>query len=297
MIHSFSIKKIPFSSIPSYLIVPATLPFFNQFSAQEGYLVPCAAFVENEMVGCAVAQVFFINQTAQLYSLFVKEEFRKQGLGFALFQFLENDLKQENKIYAFGFEYEKNDLFTPAIEKILSYQQWLPPKLYLVRCHFDAYTFDPPWIHLPTRLPSTFKLFSWQELTLKEKEYIQYKAEQGQFLPSLSPFKEEEHVHLGTSVGLRYLDTIIGWCITHSDNLNTIRYNTLYIDHAFLHSGYGIQILNESIRRHKRLPIPQAIFEANIEEIDRSWLRFIKKRLIPLSYRVERLKWAFNSYV
>jgi GNAT superfamily N-acetyltransferase len=292
----FSIQTISIPSIPSHLILPSALSTLKEFSEQEGYLVAYGAFSNQEMVGCAIAQVYFLNQSAELLSLVVKEEWRKQSIGSTLFQEIENNLKQ-NQVRALGFEFEKNDPFAKAIEQILAHQCWLPPKLYLLRCHFEADNFHPPWMHIRHRLPPNFAFFNWQELKTAEKELLLYKLEQGHFLPNLSPFKNEKAIHWETSTGLRYLDKVIGWCITHVVDEQTIRYDTLYVDHEFLHLGYGIFLLNEAFRKHRPLPISKAIFEANMEQIDRSWFQFIKKRLVPLSYHTERLKWAYNSYV
>lgn len=284
---------VPYTS----LILPLAQQRLKENSPEEGYWILATADLRGECVGCALAQYFYTNQTAQLYSLFVKENYRRQGIALALFRYLETSLKEQDLICALGFEYEKNDPYSPAIEKILSHQQWRPPKLYLVRCHFDAYAFDTRWIHFTNRFPPEMELFPWSELTTEERNRIAFMGDQGMFLPYLSPFREEELIDLPTSVGLRYQGQIIGWSITHRLDPRTLRYSILYIGKDFQMSGYGIQLLSESIRLHKQLPIPRAIFEINLQEIDLSWRRFVKKRLIPIADKVERMKWALQIYI
>ncbi len=299
ILNRFSIPDYDTQEFKAYerLILPQALERLKELTAEEGYWVATEARLDGELVGCAMAQYFSINQTAQLYSLVVKENYRQRGIGQALFQCLETTLKEQDHIFALGFEYEKNDAYAPAIEKILAHRQWNPPKLYLVRCHFDAYAFNPRWIHLANRFPPEMELFKWKDLTAEERKRIAFMRDQGMFLPYLSPFREEQQIDLPTSVGLRYKNQVIGWSITHRLDPDTLRYSALYIDKDFQFSGYGILLLSESIRLHKQLPIPRAIFEINLQEIDLSWRRFVKKRLIPISDRVERMKWAIQIYI
>ncbi|WP_068467223.1 GNAT family N-acetyltransferase [Candidatus Protochlamydia phocaeensis] len=279
------------------LALPSALFLLQRPQTEDGYSVAIEARLGNQLVGLALAEIYYLNQTAQLFSLFVEEAHRRQGIGLAIFRFLQESLVQEEAVHAIGFEYEKQAPHAEALEKILAHVGWMRPKVYLVRCHFDAYAFNPPWIRSSFRFPPDLTLFKWSELTEREREQILYRQEQGRFLPYLSPFREENIIDYPTSIGLRRNDQIIGWSITHRIDPQTIRYTALYIDSSFLLSGYGIRLLVESIRLHKQLPIPRALFEVNVEEIDPSWLFFVKKRLIPYTDKVERMKWALRIFV
>lgn len=254
--------------------------------------VAIEAHLDGELVALSLSQVSEVNQIARLYSLVVKPEHRQKGIGKQLFSFTQDLLAQEEKIRCLTIEYEQSDPFIAAIEKILVAQGWPPAQLYLIRCHFILDQFNPYWFRAPYRLPSPMQLFDWKDLTRSDRKQIDYLYQQGRFLSYLSPLHHEEQIHMETSVGLRHHEKVIGWSITYKIDPTTIRYAILYIDNAFLHTGYGIQLVLESIRRQKQLPIPKAIFEVNLKEIDPSWWRFVKKRLIPLAYEVERWKWA-----
>jgi GNAT superfamily N-acetyltransferase len=252
---------------------------------------------QGQLVGLALAKIFRYNRMAQLYSLVVHEDYRRRGMGRQLFAFLQHHLIQQESVIALGFEYEHSSPSALALEKILASQGWLPPKIYLIRCHFTLALFNPPWLYHPYRSPPSFTFFPWKELRPDEKEQIRFMASQGRFISYLSPFRQEALIDLETSVGLRTPHQLMGWSITHHLDPQTLRYSILYVDRSLLLSGYGIQLLAESIKRQKQLPIPYALFEINLKEIDPSWWRFVKKRLLPLAQHIERMKWATQVFV
>ncbi len=285
---------------PEYipLIRPSILPFLLELS-QVGPWVAVEARLKDELVGLTLSQVYDDNlkRTAQLYSFIVDPRHRQQGIGRQLFSFTQNLLVKEEKVISFEFVYTKEDPFTPAVEKILVSLGWTPARTLLVRCHFDAYAFNPPWIHHPHHLPSSMKFFSWKDLRPEDRKHIEYLVYQRRVLPYLNPFREEALIDTETSVGLRQKKQVVGWSITHRPDPLTICYSKLYVDHSLLRTGYGIQLLVESIRRQKSLSIPNAILEVNVEEIDPSWAHFIKKRLFPLAHQIERVKHAMRLFI
>ncbi len=280
------------------LIRPSILPFL-QNSSSIGQWIAIEARLNEELVGLTLSEVYNDGwkQIAQLYSFIVHPHHRQQGIGRQLFSFTQEWLIKEENILSFEFFYTQEDPFTPAVEKILAFNGWIPAKTLLLCCHFDFYAFNPSWIHYPYRLPPSLKFFSWKDLLPEDRQYIEYLASQGRFVPSLYPFRNEALIDMETSVGLRQGNRVMGWSITQRPNPSTICYSILYIDSDLLHTGCGIQLLVESIRRHKTLPIPNATLEINVKEIDPSWWRFIKKRLLPVARKVDRIKHAIKVFI
>lgn len=272
----------------------------QSLDTENKHYVAFEARIEGHLVGLVLAEVFASNRTGQLYLLFVEEGFRGQGIGKALFARMQNFLVKEEKVFAIGFEYEEGTPYTQAIEKILVYHRWAIPSVYLLRCHFDSYHFDPKWLYLPFNLPANMEFFQWKELTGQDRKDLQKIKDEKGLNSLLWPFREEHTIDLLTSVGLRRDNQLVGWSITNRLG-DTIRYSILYVEKELQALGYGIQLLIESIRQHDRLmhgdnPAPKALFEIVLAQINATWTRFVEKRLIPHSTKVDRMKWALKFF-
>jgi hypothetical protein len=276
-------------------LVPSALFLFKETRRSDAYLIVIEALKDDKCIALILAEAYQTLKTAQLYSIFVQENFRQRGVGFALFRSFQELLVKE-EFRAIGFEYMISS-FSLALEKILEHLQWPIPKLYLIRYYYDDVSqFKPPWIFLPYHIPSSIEIFPWTALKPEEKKLILFQEEQGVFLPQLSPFREESQIEYLNSLGLRYQGKVIGWAITHRIKPDTIRYTTLYIEKEFYHLGYAIFLLIQSMLLHKKSPIPKALFEVNLREIEPSWARFIQRRLKPYADRIEKVKWAFKAF-
>lgn len=284
-------QSLPSSSARSVL---------QSLETENKHYVAFEARIEGHLVGLVLAEVFASNRTGQFYLLFVEEGHRGQGIGQALFACMQNFLVKEEKVFAIGFEYEGEAPSTQAMEKILAHQHWTIPSVYLLRCHFDSYHFDPKWLYLPFNLPANMEFFQWKDLTERDRHDLEEIKEKRGLNPLLWPFREEEKIDLLTSVGLRRDNQLVGWSITHRLG-DTIRYSILYVEKELQVLGYGIQLLIESIRQHDRLmhgdnPAPKALFEIVLAQINATWKRFVEKRLIPHSTKVDRMKWALKFF-
>ncbi len=255
-------------------------------------VVAAEARIDDELIGFALAKIE--ENHAELTSIMVAEKHRRQGIGKALLTEMQNILaKAGSGIFLFNFD--KSTPSGEALTKMITSLGWIAPTLHVIRYHFDAYAFDPDWIHQLDPLPPEIHIFPWKKKSVQDSFWIDYLRDQGRFHPSVNPDSNAAKIDYPTSVGMRHNDTLIGWSITHRTKPDTIKYSSLFIDHFFTHTGYGIRLLIESIRRHKELPVPRAIFEINIQSIDRTWGLFIKKRLLPLADKIEKIYQAIRN--
>lgn len=282
---------------PDYapLIPPSLLADLQSPSSMTRWIA-AEGRLDGALAALALAEIYPLNRIARLESLLIKDNFTGKGIWRPLFVHMEKLLAHDEKMRCMEWRYDQDSSSAPAIEQILASLGWASPELYFIRCHFDAYAFDPPWMHRAFSLPANMSFFSWKDLLPQDREMIEYLGIQGRFLPYLSPLYKEESIDLETSIGLRKEGMLAGWSITRRPDASTIQYSSLYIDSSMLAAGYGIQLLIESMRRQKKLPIPHALFEINLKEIDPSWFRFVTKRLIPIASKVERIKRAFRVF-
>ncbi len=282
------------------LILPSFLPKLLEASSTEATTgIAVEARFEGQLTGLALIELlpYEYHQVAELCSLVVKPNYRKQGIGRQLFAFLQDALILQRGMHAICFKYVAGKPDAEALERIIASQGWLPPKIHLIRYCFDVYAFDPPWLHHSFPIPSSMNFFSWNDLQPSEKKQIEFMESQGMFLPLVSPFLEEASLDAHISVGLRHEGKIAGWCITHRIDPSTLRYSALYVDSTLHHVGYGIALLVESIRRLKQVHTPRAFCEINLSQVNRSWLRFVDKRLMPYADYIETVNLAMQVFV
>jgi len=276
------------------LTLPSAHPFY-QIPDLKKNLIGTEAWIADKLVGFCLAEIYPAQNTAQIYSLYVLPECRSRGIGQGLFHAMQDHLVKTEKISGIGLEYDKGLEDAKALEKILASSGWPAPYFYLLRCYINPQTFNPPWLNMAYRLPKETEMFTWYKLKEKEKSYIQNTANLRWFLPYISPFLHTDRIDNRFSVGLRYQRRVIGWCITHLIEPDLICYKSLYIEKSYQRKSWGIFLLIESIRRLKKSSISQALFEIKVREIDPTWTHFIKKRLLPSAFKVERKNWA-NCY-
>lgn len=280
-------------------IIPAAQKFLNVEPNQGMSLIGIEARFHNKVVGFALAQYFEGNHTAQLYSLLVDLSYRNQGIGTTLFTNIQEFIKNRFTCLAMGFEYPV-DPFTPIMEKILKKIQWPLGKYYFIKCHFVADQFSPEWyvLQIQKSLPKDMHFFLWSDLSDQDRKRIIFEENQGMFLPYLSPIRLEKKYETTNSLGLRYKDKVVGWCLTERIDTETIRYSILYIEKEFHLLGYAIRLLAESIKLQKQNSkvFSKALFEVNYDEVDRSWWLFVNKRLIPFAEKTEKMKWTIKVY-
>ncbi|MBA2369761.1 MAG: GNAT family N-acetyltransferase [Candidatus Protochlamydia sp.] len=302
-----SLAQIPFlyddanQTLYGDLILPSAKEELMKVNKNDGFFVCIEARVAGEIVGLALARFYFENRGAHLYSLFVKETQRCQGIGLALFKYLEETLVKNEKATVIAFDFLDELLYAPAIEKILAHQQWSTPSVYLMRCYFDK-TFNPDWWTRPARLPEGMEFFLWKDLTLQDRNAVEAMKNNNEFLSPLWPFHEEERIDFFTSVGLRQHHQIVGWNITHRVDPVTLRFSILFIRKEFQFTGLSIQLLVESLRLMRVVldegdPAILAYLELRLKHITPSWLRFVNRRLVPHTSKIEYKKWAIKFYL
>lgn len=277
------------------LIIPEAR-FFFQRRDRYPLIFGIEAVEKGDVIGFAMGVCELSLQRGRLASLFVKEKMRNKKIGTELVDFLENEFIKEG-CPAICTEFADDNPSRQAIGKILSKDGWIPPTIYMLNCYFNVQEFHPPWFERNYPLPKTFEEFHWRDLKPKEKERLAYQAEQWTFHPSVSPFREAEIIEYQNSLGLRHENEVVGWMVTHRVDPDTIAYSALYIHREYHHKGYAIRILIDSIRLQQKSSVPYSLFKVNLEEVDRSWIEFVKRRLVPYAQRTQRIYWSWHQLI
>lgn len=252
-----------------------------------------AAIENNIPIGLALATLRPLAHQAELLTLFVAESFRGQQVGTTLLKNLQRELK-EAECQSVSYVYLRNDPCTTFLEALLTKLGWHPPELFIVKLYFHTFEFHPhwmdkKWLEKQCPLPEKYEISLWSEVKASEKERLQMRLDRGAFPYSVSPFYESITMEPSNSLVLYNDQTIIGWMITNRLAQDTVQYSSFYVEPAYQFAGYSVPLLAESIYRQQQALIPESIVELNMRQISHSWIRFVKKRLIPLTYKVDRL--------
>lgn len=274
--------------------VPAEVKAALKDIGPEDIPVLFEAFHNNASAGIVIAVIEKTLKMAEILFVYVRPEHRNQHLSRQLVAKVEAAARKEGA-HMCTCVYPLADPFTEAVEHTLKALSWKGKRPFLIRCFFDPFTFNPPWLRFDARYPPGYEEFLWKDLTSDDRAELSAKKWQRRFSPSVSPFRGEENIELLNSLGLRFQGKVVGWMITHRVDPETIRYSSLYVERSLQMTGIAMKLLAHAIERHVRAPTKRAMIEIPLLEVDSSWIRLIEKRLVPYATETARLQQAWKS--
>lgn len=248
--------------------------------------IAIGAFVADQPVGLILANYIPCLRIADMHSLSLLPAYSTEKTAKEMLKQLEKILINENCL-VIRFVYPAENLVVKILEPHLKQIGWSNPKPFGIHCEFDANTFNPPWFKLQGTYPEGFSEFPWAELTESENKQLHYQLAQGVFPIEVSPFNiKTAPIDLASSLGLRYKDEVIGWMVNHRLSPDKLQYSALFIQRQFQQSGIAITMLAHSIDRQISAGIRWGVLDLNLKQIDRTWLNFVQRRLIPYASKV-----------
>lgn len=274
-------------------ITPNVKDFFLEKMTAGSFSLAVAAYDDQKLIGLAFGQAHPILEQGTIYSLFVAEKMRRQGIGTALLDSLVKAFLQK-KIPFLQLRFYSNNPSSEYLKKILEKLEWKPPQIIVDRYYFYAPTFEADWYlaNVPV-LPKDLRISPWQYLSEKQISSIRKLIKSNPILEDLSPFGSKLPIENLNSLVLKRKNHILGWLITHRYNNNTIRYSALYVDRELRGYGPAVCLLKEAIRRQKASTILDAFTEVNRKRTPLYWRQFVKKRLEPNTTHIDS---TFFSY-
>lgn len=244
-----------------------------------GEVLALGACLGQKPVGLALAHLDAPSASAELLSLFVAPESRRQGVGRALLARLDAELAAAG-IRSVQAVYTNGKASTPALEALLAGAGWAEP---IVRQHFFradlAQLQSAPWIQ-EMRTPRGYEIFPWAELTAREEaELLRTQAEVPWFPDLLSPFQDAELFEAAGSMGLRHQGRVVGWMIAHRIAPNLLRYSHLFVAKEHQSFGRGVALVAHAVRGVQ----PASSWEAicSVPREFPTWFKFVQRRIAP----------------
>jgi|GEM_PF-199760 uncharacterized protein (TIGR03032 family) len=147
-----------------------------QTQPPQGELLGISASVEGSIVGFAIAERTD-KDTAELISLLVLPDFRKQGIGTKLLVYLEAELKQQG-CQQLTLTYQSNALTGAALEPILQKLRWEAPQIQLgwgqTRPENGEFRQTRKWLGATGENSPTPNRVPPQAISISEKPPVQY---------------------------------------------------------------------------------------------------------------------------
>lgn len=271
----------------------ACLSGFDPLKITGSELLAIAALVDGKPIGLIVGAFRPHDVPAEIYSFYVEEEHRRQGIGAQLLEAFEALLisKGSSKI---KISYLGAQDWTSNLELLLKHQQWLPSSQVSIKCFFNLQTFNPDWLHKNHPLPAGCEIFLWKKLTTTEKKEIEAFIEQRAIPFTLSPFRNEKHIDWTTSLGIRDETQVLGWIVNLRPSKELIEYKSFFIFREYHLQGHSMRLLTESIHLAQKKPPRHAVLQVFLNNVDYHWVKFVKRRLLPYTERVERFYEAWK---
>lgn len=250
----------------------------------------------NQPVGLVLATFYPSLAWAKLLALHLAPPYSHISSYMSLLKGFEDHLRQQ-KCRLLTHLYSTGSDQAAELEGLFRQAEWSAPQIAMVRCHFAVQTFQTPWLAraLELVLPADFEIFPWSKLRPQDEQLLQHQLQQSTFPLSVSPFHEKQTIESINSLGVRYRGKVIGWVISNRVAPDTVSFSSFYVDRDFRGTKVPICLLARSIALLKASDIPKAIFEFNLAQVERHWIDFVKKRLVPAAQQVERLYEVYHQ--
>ena len=158
---------------------------------QRGKLLGVAAFYEKTMVGLVIGECIANTTKAEIISLFVEPNYRHQGIGSNLIQYLEKGLIKVGCKEVL-VNYKASKITATDFEPLLVNCGWEQAQTKMILGMGNPETITKaPWLnHLSKyQLPSDLEIFLWKDLTQSEREEMLKRQKEQPWYPEiLSPF-------------------------------------------------------------------------------------------------------------
>ncbi|NEO25082.1 GNAT family N-acetyltransferase, partial [Moorena sp. SIO4A5] len=232
--------------------------------------------------------------SAEVLSLFVKPNYRGQGIGTALLTRIEKVLslrgcQEVELIYTTG----RSGIL--ELESLLRKCNWSPPESRRLICQSTTDKIaKAPWMQLS--MSSSYQIFPWIEITQAERRTIEEQQQQHPWIdPDLVPWKYEKELEPLNSLGLRYRGQVVGWVITHRIAPDTIRYSSMFVRKDLQKRARGMTLVVNAIQLQAQVNIPNCVCSVQITNTAMS--NFVKKHMSPYLTSFEESRVSFKALI
>lgn len=238
-------------------------------------LIAFGSSIFGKPVGLAFAQINGTGSLA-LESIFIQEKYRRQGIGTALLNRIEEEAVKR-KISLIEIKYRKKPGESVPMEGFLAENKFSEPEKINLIFLADRMVLNATWME-KFRLPSEYRIFFWKDILQSDLDMIRKKRAVKPFYPDyLSPFITDYEFEPANSLGLYFRDEIAGWMITRRIAEDTLLYANLFVREDLQGLARAIPLLAESIKLSGKIGVYRGMFSPPVSN-DR-FIRFVRKHM------------------
>ncbi|MBI3862612.1 MAG: GNAT family N-acetyltransferase [Planctomycetia bacterium] len=215
-------------------------------------------------------------ESAEILSLYVVPDWRRQKLGTAVWKLIESELSQRGVRSAFAtFSHPDVDV----LQTFCGHCGWTAPvpSMHLVFAERWGVEGIPCFARLTGR--PDWQLFPWAELTPRERELIEARLAAGEVPYALNPFIDDAYFEPATSLGVRQEGAVVGWQVNHRLAPVMHRFTATWVAAVPGSARMAMWLMGESVRRYLAQDIPRAVM--GIQAGNARMLEFFDRRLRP----------------
>jgi GNAT superfamily N-acetyltransferase len=213
---------------------------------------------------------------ADLLSIFVHPEYRNRGYGISLIDRLEIELLSKGVTSISTLFSDEAVGLKPFLERCS--WQIFPGQ---TTCKVGAGGLQAPWVHHDYRLPTSYKIVPWAEVSSAQKEELWHSNSLEPWIPpEVLPWKHDVCWHPSTSFGLLQESSIAGWLITHQLKPELLRYSCAFCRPDLHKKALMVPLIAKAICQQSRETTdPHAIWTIYPEQ--QQMLNFVKRHIVP----------------
>lgn len=267
------------ASLYVHMTYPAYRSLLWPYLAGPG-VVAIGAACAGRMVGLGLALIVSPPDEARILSIYVVQEERGHGVGYALFERLEKELRGRGCRSA-SVVFKDGGSSASALRALLAHRRWSPPRARTLICKADGRFLAAPWFH-KCKLPEEYSIFPWTELTPAERCSLYERQGVQRWIPDdLLPERHEPGMAALNSVGLRLHHEVVGWVITQRIGPQLYRYSCSFVRDDLQRSLRIVPLYQEAIRRQAREHGISSVGIWTVPARHVAMARFARRRMRP----------------
>ena len=250
------------------------------------------ALQDKQPVGLILTVHFPKINTYRIISLAVAPKFREQGIGQAMVENLEENLKNDSKIKLVAF-YRSHWKSAMIVQKIFEHRGWETPLVDIRILTGAVHKLAPIYENFENVPLRDFTLINWDQLSKEQFKEIEELIKTEKVGNSLNPFFSEKSIQPKISQALLSGNEVKGWFVANEISEKTLEYSSVYVANSHRSFKTSLVLMKTVIMNHFHYK-KDSDFLIMVRDENETMTRFTellsKKSGIPIKFAMKTSK-------